>query len=326
MGNTVVVKGPEKAPGCYWTLVDIFRAAGLPSGVLNTIIHRPQDGAEITSALISAPAVRKVNFTGSTAVGRVIAGLAGREMKPVLMELGGKAPAIVCEDADLQLAALQCTLGAFLYSGQICMATERILVNAKVADDFRKTLSATIDQVFAGNGLVLVDKTPVEKNARLLQDPISKGATTTYGQASEKMDLATAMKPVVIEGVKEGMDLYYQESFGPTVSLFVVESDEAALKIANDTEYGLASAVFTENLQRGLRIARQIETGAVHINSMSVHDESVLPHGGAKKSGFGRFNGEEGLKEWIEDNHMEELVAISVLQGNVLAAVWKRCT
>jgi acyl-CoA reductase-like NAD-dependent aldehyde dehydrogenase len=107
------------------------------------------------------------------------------------------------------------------------------------------------------------------------------------------------MRPVVIEGVKDGMDLYYTESFGPTVSLIIVDTDEEAIKIANDTDYGLASAVFTENLQRGLRIAKQIETGAVHINSMSVHDEPSLPHGGAKKSGFGRFNGEEGLKEWV---------------------------
>ncbi|KAK4497626.1 hypothetical protein PRZ48_010279 [Zasmidium cellare] len=300
MGNTVVLKGPEKAPGCYWTLADIFHKAGLPAGVLNTIIHRPEDGPRITETLISSPIVRKINFTGSTAVGSIIAGLAGKHLKPVLMELGGKAPAIVCEDADLQNAALQCTLGAFLYSGQICMATERILVNAKVADKFREVLAGTIDAVFPDkNGLVLVDKAPVAKNAKLLQDAVSKGAKAIYGDPSDQRELATAMRPVIVEGVKEGMDLYYTESFGPSVSLMIVESDEEAIKIANDTDYGLASAVFTENLQRGLRIARQIETGAVHINSMSVHDETNLPHGGAKKSGWGRFNGEEGLKEWV---------------------------
>ena len=300
MGNTVVVKGPERAPGAYWTLADIFHKAGLPAGALNTIIHSPQDGAEITEALIAAPAVKKINFTGSTGIGSIIAGLAGKHLKPVLMELGGKAPAIVCEDADLEVAALQCALGAFLYSGQICMATERILVNAKIADKFREVLSATIDQVFPDqNGLVLIDKTPVAKNSKLLQDAVGKGAKALYGDISDTRSLATAMRPVVLEGVKQGMDLYYTESFGPTVSLFVVDSDEEAIKIANDTDYGLASAVFTENLQRGFRIAKQIETGAVHINSMSVHDETNLPHGGAKKSGFGRFNGEEGLSEWV---------------------------
>lgn len=273
--------------------LDIFHKAGLPAGCLNTIIHDPKDGAEITQTLIAAPAVKKINFTGSTAVGSVIAGLAGKNLKPVLMELGGKAPAIVCEDADLEVAALQCALGAFLYSGQICMATERILVNAKIADKFREVLSATIDQVFPDkNGLVLIDKTPVTKNAALLKDAVGKGAKAIYGDIGDKRELATAMRPVVLEGVKEGMDLYYTESFGPTVSLFVVESDEEAIKIANDTDYGLASAVFTENLQRGFKIARQIETGAVHINSMSVHDETNLPHGGAKKSGkYGQFSG-----------------------------------
>ena len=186
----------------------------------------------------------------------------------------------VCEDADLELAALQCTLGAFLYSGQICMATERILVNAKIADKFREVLAGTIDAVFPDkNGLVLIDKTPVEKNAKLLQDAVSKGAKALYGDILDKRELATAMRPVVLSDVREGMDLYYTESFCPTVSLFVVESDEEAIKIANDTEYGLSSAVFTENLQRGFRIAKQIETGAVHINSMSVHDETNLPHG-----------------------------------------------
>lgn len=199
MGNTVVVKGPEKAPGSYWTLMDIFSKAGFPPGVVNTIIHRPQDGPEIIPALIEAPAVKKINFTGSTATGRIVASLAGKQLKPVLMELGGKAPAIVCEDADLQLAALQCTLGAFLYSGQICMATERILVNKKVANAFKETIVATIDAVFPDkNGLVLVDKAPVAKNAKLLQDAVGKGAKAVYGDISDKRELATAMRPVIL--------------------------------------------------------------------------------------------------------------------------------
>lgn len=199
MGNTVVVKGPEKAPGCYWTLMDIFHKAGFPPGVVNTIIHRPQDGPEITPVLIETPTVKKINFTGSTAIGRVVAGLAGKQLKPVLMELGGKAPAIVCEDADLQLAALQCALGSFLYSGQICMATERILVNAKIADKFREVLAGTVDAVFPDqNGLVLVDKAPVAKNAKLLQDAVGKGARAIYGDISDKRELATAMRPVIL--------------------------------------------------------------------------------------------------------------------------------
>lgn len=295
-----MLKGPERAPACYWLLADIFHKVGLPHGCLNTIIHRSEDGAEITSTLIAAPAVKKINFTGSTAVGSIVASLAGQHLKPTLMELGGKAPAIVCEDADLNLAALHCALGAFMYSGQICMSTERILVHKDIVSEFRDVLKQTIDQVFPNkNGLVLVDKIPVTKVKKLLDDAVGKGAKVVYGDTKDTLSLSTAMRPVILEDVKEQMELYYTESFGPTVSLFVVESDDQAIKIANDTEYGLSSAVFTKNLQRGIKIAKKIETGAVHINSMSVHDESALPHGGAKKSGFGRFNGLEGLKEWV---------------------------
>lgn len=300
MGNTVVLKGPEAAPAAYWVLVDVFHKAGLPPGCLNLIFCRPQDAASVTTALISAPAVKKINFTGSTAVGSIIAGLAGKHLKPVLMELGGKAPAIVCEDADLHLAAQWSAIGAFLYSGQICMSTERILVHEKVAEEFKTILKSSIDKTFSTESApVLISAAPVTKNKKLLQDALSKGAKTVYGDPSQTIELATSMRPVVLENIKQDMDLYHTESFGPTVSLFVVSSDEEAIKIANDTEYGLTSAVFTEDLRRGLKIAKKIETGAVHINSMTIHDETVLPHGGAKKSGWGRFNGQEGLKEWV---------------------------
>jgi len=280
----------------------ILHAAGLPAGCLNTIYHRPADAAKVTNTLISHPAIKKINFTGSTAVGSIIASLAGKYLKPTVMELGGKAPSIVCEDANIQTAALQCTLGAFLHAGQICMATERILVNAKIADEFRTALKATMDQVFSDEGMgvpQLVTAAPVEKNKKLLADALSKGAKAVYGDAQHNESSKTKMRPVIIENIKPDMDIYHTESFGPTVALYVVNSDDEAIAIANDTDYGLASAVFTEDLRRGLRIAKEIETGAVHINSMTVHDEAALPHGGAKKSGFGRFNGLQGLDEWV---------------------------
>jgi len=304
MGNTVVLKGPEAAPATYWALASILHNAGLPAGCLQTIYHRPADAAKITTALISHPSIKKINFTGSTAVGGIIASQAGKYLKPCVMELGGKAPSIVCEDANIQTAALQCALGAFLHAGQICMATERILVNAKIADQFRDALKGTMDQVFSespqGMGVPqLVTSAPVIKNKKLLEDAISKGAKAIYGDPKHNHESSTKMKPVIIENVNEKMDIYHTESFGPTVSLYIVNSDDEAIKIANDTDYGLTSAVFTEDLRRGIHIAKQIETGAVHINSMSVHDEAALPHGGAKKSGFGRFNGLPGLEEWV---------------------------
>ncbi|KPI35916.1 Vanillin dehydrogenase [Cyphellophora attinorum] len=299
MGNTVIIKGPEAAPGVYWALSSVMHEAGLPKGVLNTIYHRPADASKITTALIAHPAVKKINFTGSTNVGAIIASLAGKYLKPTVMELGGKAPSIVCEDADVQTAALQVSLGSFLHAGQICMATERILVHKNIVDKFRPALKATMDKLQPELGVPqLVTAAPVEKNKKLISDAVSKGAGVLYGDAKANEESKTKMRPVIVENVTEKMDIYHTESFGPTVSLFVVESDEEAIKIANDTDYGLSSAVFTGDLRRGLKIAKQIETGAVHINSMTVHDEANLPHGGVKKSGFGRFNSAAGLEEW----------------------------
>lgn len=184
------------------------------------------------------------------------------------------------------------------------MSTERIIVNRKVAEPFKEVLKGTIEAVFGSATEsekipILVNTPPVEKNKKLLANALEHGAKVVYGDASENLDSKTRIRPVVIENVTKEADIYYTESFGPTVSIYVVDTDEEALAIANDTDYGLSSAVFTEDLRRGLSIAKRIETGAVHINGMSVHDETVLPHGGAKKSGFGRFNGREGLEEWV---------------------------
>lgn len=301
MGNTVIFKGSEFSPGVYYKIASIFREAGLPDGCLNTIIHRPQDAAQVTSALIAAPAVRKINFTGSALIGGIIASQAAKLLKPTLMELGGKAPTIVCDDANLEEAALGAALGSFTHSGQICMATERVIVHAAVAEKFKEIFKKTVDQIFGTpDGLTLVNSIPVTKNKKLLSDALAKGAKVVHGDPEHTTTINTAMRPVVLEGIKEGMDLYYTESFGPTVSFFTVESDEEAIALANDTEYGLTASVYTEDLRRAFRIAKKIQSGAVHINGMSVHDESVLPHGGFKSSGYGRFNSIEGLEEWVQ--------------------------
>ncbi|CAG2004975.1 unnamed protein product [Fusarium graminearum] len=305
-GNTVVFKASETCPRTFWAIGDIFREAGFPDGVLNVIYHERANAASVTTALIEHPQVKKINFTGSTPVGRLIGKIAGENLKPVILELGGKAPAIVWEDADLDLAALQCTLGAFINSGQVCMSTERILVHKNIKDEFEKKLSATIDQVFssAADAPILVASAPVEKNKALIKDAIAKGASLAHGDVDAKEVSNTRMRPIVVRDVTAEMDIYKTESFGPTVSLISIETEEEAIKIANDTEYGLSSAVFTSDLQRGLRIAREIESGAVHINNMSVHDESGLPHGGAKSSGYGRFGTSAGLEEWTRTKNI----------------------
>jgi acyl-CoA reductase-like NAD-dependent aldehyde dehydrogenase len=285
-----------------WGICSVFHEAGLPDGVLNLLFHEPANAATITQMLIADPQIKKINFTGSTMVGRIIGRLAGEHLKPVLLELGGKAPAIVWEDADLDNAAVQCALGAFLNSGQICMSTERILVHKAIRPAFEAKLTGAIDHIFGGptkDALVLINSVGVAKNKKLIEDALAKGASLLYGDVNAQESTPTRMRPIVVSGVTTDMDIYKTESFGPTVSLYEIETEEEALRIANDTEYGLSSAVFTEDLRRGLRFAGEIETGAVHINSMSVHDESALPHGGAKASGYGRFNAGMGLSEWV---------------------------
>lgn len=297
-GNTAILKAPEFSPLCSYSIVSILHEAGLPTGVLNLLAHQTSDAPAITKHLIESPLVKKINFTGSTAIGKIIAELAGRNLKPVLLELGGKAPAIVWEDADLELAARRCARGSFLHSGQICMSTERIIVHEKVVDEFEKHFKEAVAQ-FAPqekSAMVLINKLSVEKNKRLLKDAVDKGAIILHGDPENGVE--ATMRPVIVKGTKKDMDLFYTESFGPTVSIMVVKSEEEALELANDTEYGLSSAVFTKDLATGLRFARNIESGAVHINDMTVHDETALPHGGMKASGYGRF-GASGLEEWV---------------------------
>ncbi|CAH0052300.1 unnamed protein product [Clonostachys solani] len=303
-GNTVILKGPELAPATYWHFVSILHEAGLPAGCLNTIYHSPSDAARITGQLIAHPAIRKVNFCGSTLVGSSIASLCGKYIKPCMMELGGKGAAIVCEDADIALAAQQCALAAFNHAGQVCMSTERIIVHKKVSDAFKKALKIAIDENFPADGPIpiLINEKGALKPRGLVVDAISKGAVAVHGELpspGEDGDGRNRMHPVVVEGITQDMDIYYKESFGPSVSLYTVDDDNQALTLANDSSFGLTAAIFSEDLRRAMRIAKRLETGAVHINNMTIHDEASLPHGGVKESGFGRFNGRDGLKEWL---------------------------
>ncbi|OJD16322.1 hypothetical protein AJ78_03491 [Emergomyces pasteurianus Ep9510] len=297
-GNTVVFKASELSPKCFWALGDIFREAQLPAGCLNVLYHKPASAADITTALIAHPAVRKINFTGSTHVGRIIASTAGKYIKPVLLELGGKASTIVLDDADLNKAASGCIKGSFLHGGQICMSTERIIVQRPVVDEFRNYLREAMTAHNSNPAPVLANSALAIKNRNLVSNAISKGANILLGDINS-IPGDTRMHPIVLENVTPDMDIYQTESFGPIVSLFVVDTEEEAIQLANDTEYGLAAAVYTENLGRGLRVARQLESGAVHINSMTVHDDPGLPHGGVKGSGFGRFGGPESLDEFL---------------------------
>ncbi len=257
-------------PRTWWGIGSVLTEAGLPAGALNVIFHRPEDAVQVTTALIEHPHIKKLSFTGSTNVGRIIASQAGKNLKPVLMELGGKASAIVLDDADIKKAAFQCALGAFVHSGQVCMSSERILVHKSIKAEFIETFKATIDQVFGGDAPapVLINSASVDTSKKLISQAVQAGAKVVYGdhEKSEKHPETkevsnTRLRPVVVDGVKKGMDLFYTETFGPSVSIIEIVSDEEAIEVANDTDYGLSAAVFTENLGRGLRVAKQIESG-----------------------------------------------------------------
>ncbi|XMA14889.1 hypothetical protein WAI453_007680 [Rhynchosporium graminicola] len=302
-GNTVILKASELAPRCSWAIGSIFREAGLPPGVLNVIAHSTADAAEVTSTLIQHPAIKKINFTGSTRVGRIIAREAGEYLKPVLLELGGKASCIIMEDADLDEAAKLCIMGGFLHGGQICMSTERILVQASILEQFKSKLQAALT-AFLGpetKHAVLVSKDSAAKFRDLISDALSKGATivasAVAGEAETQVP-STHVGPVILQDISKEMTLYYTESFGPSVTLSSFSDSEEAIRMANDTEYGLRAAIFGKDLSKMLSMAKRIESGAVHINGMTVHDEPGLPHGGVKDSGFGRFGADAGLQEF----------------------------
>lgn len=303
-GNTVVLKGSENSPRTLWIIASILQEAGLPNGVINFLTSSPANAPDVTKLLIESPQVKKINFTGSSNVGRIVAQLAGKSLKPVLLELGGKAPAIVCEDADLDVAAKECVLGAFMYSGQICMSTERILAHKSIRPALEEKLKQWVELVFSSQADApkLIAAGAVARNKDLVRDAVGKGASLVCGNVDVEESTKTRLRPIIVSQVKPDMEIYSRESFGPTVSVIEFETEEEAIRVANDTEYGLSSAIFSTDLRKALRLAKRIETGAVHINKMSVHDEAALPHGGAKSSGFGRFN--TSLDEWLRTKNI----------------------
>ena len=302
-GNTVVLKASEMCPATHRLIGDVFIDAGFPPGVVNVLTNAPQDAGMVVEALIRHPAVRRINFTGSTRVGRIIAGLAAQELKPCLLELGGKAPMIVLDDADLDAAVAAAGFGAFMNSGQICMSTERIIVHAEVFDAFVDKLRSRVGALEAGDpregryplGSV-IDASAALRMRDLVDDALSLGAIA-LGSFGKNETLLSALALV---GVTPDMKIYAEESFGPVTTVIRAADDEEALRIANDTEYGLTSAVFSQNISRALAIADRINAGMVHINGATVHDEAQMPFGGTKASGYGRFGGKAGIAEFTE--------------------------
>ena len=302
-GNAVILKASETCPRTHGLIVEAFAEAGFPEGLINLVTNAPEDAAEVVGALIDAPEVKRINFTGSTHVGRIIARRAAEHLKPCLLELGGKAPLIVLEDADLDEAVKAAAFGAFMNQGQICMSTERIIVVDAVADAFAAKFAAKAAAMPAGDpregktplGAVIDVKTVAHVNA-LIADAVAKGARVVAGGPADSV----LMPATVVDGVTDAMNLYRDESFGPVVAMIRARDADHAVELANDTQYGLSAAVFTRDVTRGLNIARRIQSGICHVNGPTVHDEAQMPFGGLGASGYGRFGGKQGIDSFTE--------------------------
>ena len=303
-GNTVILKGSENCPRTHQLIIEAFQEAGFPAGVVNYITNAPADAGAVVEAMVAHPAVRRVNFTGSTKVGRIIAQTCAKYLKPVVLELGGKAPLVVLDDADLDDAVNAAAFGAFANSGQICMSTERIIVDQKIADAFVKKFGDKARSLPLGDprkpepvvlGSVIGMGTVTHCNA-LIDDALAKGAKLVCGG---KVD-TTLMPATILDHVTPGMRIYGEETFGPVKCIVRVKSTEEAIACANDNEYGLSAAVFGKDIARAMQVARRIDSGICHINGPTVHDEAQMPFGGVKGSGIGRFGGKAGVAEFTE--------------------------
>jgi acyl-CoA reductase-like NAD-dependent aldehyde dehydrogenase len=302
-GNAVILKASETCPRTHEIIVEAFAEAGFPEGVVNVVTNAPADAAEVVGALIDAPAVKRINFTGSTAVGRIIAKRAAEHLKPCLLELGGKAPLIVLEDADLDEAVKAAAFGAFMNQGQICMSTERIIVVEAVADAFAAKFAAKAKSLATGDPRegttplgAVVDRKTVDHVNSLINDATAKGATVLSGGTADSV----LMPATVVDGVTSAMNLYRDESFGPIVAMIRAKDEADAIRLANDSDYGLSASVFTKDTARGLGVARQIKSGICHVNGPTVHDEAQMPFGGVGASGYGRFGGKAGIDSFTE--------------------------
>jgi acyl-CoA reductase-like NAD-dependent aldehyde dehydrogenase len=303
-GNTVLFRASEASPRTHALVAEAFYEAGLPAGALNFITNAPDDAADIIDALIAHPAVRRVNFTGSTKVGRIIAEKCAAQLKRCLLELGGKAPFVVLDDADLDGAANAAAFGSFLYQGQICMSTERFVVDEAIADAFLEKFVAKVATLASGDPVTdpgcvvgpLVDSRSGTRINGLIEDALAKGARLAIGGKAQ----GAVMPATIVDHVRPGMSIYDEETFGPITTIVRVSNVEEAIRVANDTLYGLSSAVFGRDVTRALAVAERIDAGCVHINGATVQNEPQAPYGGMKQSGYGRFDGHAVIDEFTE--------------------------
>ncbi len=304
LGNTVVLKPSELSPyvgGLLWG--EIFGEAGMPEGVLNIVTHAPGEAGPIGDELAENPAVKVINFTGSTATGRKIAEAAGRNLKRVVLELGGSNPLIVLADADLDYAVNASAFGAFLHQGQICMSARRIIVEESIADTFVDRLVEKTKGLKAGDpkeqdtiiGPLITEDAVATVKGRV-DDVVAQGAKLLAGGEAD----GNVYQATLLTDVPDDSEFAQVETFGPVASIEVVGSADEAVERANNTAYGLSAGIITSDADRGLQLAQKIQAGIVHVNDQPVGDEPQMPFGGVKDSGFGRFGGTAVINEFTE--------------------------
>ncbi|MGC3976708.1 MAG: aldehyde dehydrogenase family protein [Nitrospira sp.] len=305
VGNAAVIKPASDTPVTGGLLLaKIFEEAGLPPGVLNVIVG---PGSVIGDAFVLHPDPRVMSFTGSTAVGRHIAELAAKSpmFKKVALELGGNSPFIILDDADLDLAVNAAVFGKFIHQGQICMITNRIIVDATIYDQFVERFTTRVRSLKVGDPNSgdtaigpIINKSQMEGLLTHIEQARSNGARQTAGGAPKGL----LLPPHVFADVTPDMQIAQEEMFGPVVSIIKVTGEAEAIHVANDTEYGLSSAVFTRNVERGVRVALQVKAGMTHVNDQPVNDLPNCPFGGEKNSGLGRFGGDWIIEEFTTDH------------------------
>ena len=299
-GNSFVLKPSEETPVSGVLIADIFAEAGLPPGVLNVI---PGPAAAIGEQLLADPRVKMVTFTGSTRTGRHLAVEAAKHLKRFTLEMGGKSPLIVLADADLAYAVDAAAFGIFLHQGQVCMANSKIIVEAPVFEAFCERFTAKAKTIPLGDprdpNTVIGPLIRASQGAFIdghIDDAKAKGAMLLTGGRGE----GQYYQATVLRDVTDAMRIYHEESFGPVVSIIRAADSEEALRIANDTSYGLSAALITNDLQKAIDLSMRLESGMVHVNDCTISDEPHVPFGGVKNSGFGREGGKYSMEEMTE--------------------------
>lgn len=306
-GCTIVVKPAEQTPLCAVETMKVFADAGFPAGVVNLVPS--SDPIEVGDELVTSPKVRKISFTGSTEVGKLIAGNAAGTMKRVSMELGGHAPFIVFPDADPVHAAKGAAALKSLNTGQACICENRVFVHSSIAQEFRETLTKRLSSMKAGHGLTdgvtvgpLIDQQAIDKMQAQVEDAVAKGAQVTTGGArlaGDGFDDGFFWQPTVLTGVTPDMLIYREETFGPIIPVIEFDDDDDVVAMANDTTYGLAAYIYTKDLSRALRTVEALDFGMIGVNDINPTSAAV-PFGGFKESGLGREGARDGLMEYLD--------------------------